>query len=145
MLSSVWGAQSQQEQCCQSSSVKDISSFEMALDAFIANNTLAPWDVFFNANLPTTFKTDCGEVCHGAVNDIAISSMFILMLLTSIGGLRITGGINEARFYYEEFMIKSKTGYVMPDSWKIMTLTGIGTNEGMFRILNKIYRPGTCV
>lgn len=144
MLSTLWGTQAQQEDCCQSKLVSDVQQLSESLNAFVEANTLPPWDIFFNNNLPKTCTTDCGDTCGCALNDIAISSMFVLMFLTSLGGLRITGGINQARFYYEEFMIKSKSAFVLPESWKSLTISGVGLGEGMFTILNKVYRPGTC-
>ena len=79
------------------------------------------------------------EKTNGNINDMSLSSLFIFNMLTTIGGLRIIGSINDARFYTEEFEITNKTGYTMPTTWARMKLTGIGINKEDYTIENSLY------
>lgn len=145
LLGTLRATQSQQTKCCQNAHVNDMSEFMSSLESFLTHNTVGPWEILYNNTLPifTSRQAGTGEI--GTVtNDISISAMFLLMLVTGIGGLRIVGGINAARFYYEEFQIITKTGNVMPDTWKNLTVQGVGVQEITFNITNKVYKPNTC-
>jgi hypothetical protein len=53
----------------------------------------------------------------------------------------VAGGINEARFLYEDYGIKSRTANVMPKTWKKMTVTGVGWTGSTYTITNAQYYP----
>ena len=95
-------------------------------------STLEPWKTMYN-------NKSINEKTNGNINDMSLSSLFIFNMLTTIGGLRIIGSINDARFYTEEFEITNKTGYTMPTTWARMKLTGIGINKEDYTIENSLY------
>jgi protein-glucosylgalactosylhydroxylysine glucosidase len=104
--------------------------FYAKLQSVSTNAVLSPWQTFTNSLFKRSY------------NDISVSALFILNLLTSVGGLRILGGITEARFYYEEFGIRSRTANVMPKTWKQLDIQGIGHNaSSSFNIINALYYP----
>ena len=107
------------------------SSFHNSL-LFNQVSTLEPWKSFYDNKL-TLNST------NGNYNDLSLSSLFIFDLLTTIGGLRIIGSINDARFYTDDFGITNQTGYVMPHTWKNIKLYGIGINKYTYTIENTIY------
>lgn len=74
-------------------------------------------------------------------NDLSLSSMFILMLLTTLGTLRITGSVSETRFYSESMGIRSSNTSSMPRTWKNFKMTGIGARGDTISVLNQVYYP----
>jgi hypothetical protein len=44
--------------------------------------------------------------------------LFLFSIINGLGGLTITGSINNQRFYIENYGIKSKTSFVLPKPWK---------------------------
>jgi trehalose/maltose hydrolase-like predicted phosphorylase len=113
MLSTLWGTIAQQETTINNKTTA-ITNFNNNLLSLFANDTLIPWQTFFNSKYKKQY------------NDIGVSSMFLLNFLTSVIGLRIQGGIDEARFYYQEFGIVSKTSSVLPSTWKAIEIYGVG-------------------
>lgn len=115
-----------------------IALFETHLQNLMQHASLAPWKSFYNTSAGTPTSSN-----HRA-NDLAISSMYILNLMTSIGGLRVVGGMNEARYIYEPYGIQSRTAYVMPPTWQNLLIKGVGTEEKTYSITNVLYSPGFC-
>lgn len=72
-------------------------------------------------------------------NDVSLSASFVLMFLTSIGGLRIQGGVTESKFYYEEFGIKGTYFANMPNTWKNIRIKGIGPSQETYNVVNNIF------
>jgi trehalose/maltose hydrolase-like predicted phosphorylase len=115
LLSTLYGTLAQ-TQSTYDSRVEYSEKFNDELINVFTNATLQPW---------STFKNDT-NVNNKTINDIGVSAAYILNLLTSIGGLKIYGGISETRFYYEEFAIKSSSASVLPKSWKKLRIDGVG-------------------
>jgi hypothetical protein len=105
------------------------NAFYTTIQNVFSNSCISPWQTFTNS----MFKTE--------YNDIGVSSLFLLTLLTSVGGLRVNGGITEMRFYYEDMGIVANTANVMPKTWKQMTITGVGSAQKSYDIVNQLYYP----
>jgi hypothetical protein len=61
--------------------------------------------------------------------------LILFIIVTSLAELRITGSINYQRFYIEEFGIKSKSNFILPDYWKSLNVV---TKSNEFKIDNII-------
>jgi trehalose/maltose hydrolase-like predicted phosphorylase len=107
----------------------DATAFYSNMQALFAGATIPPWNTMYNSLYKKSF------------NDIAVSASFVLGVVTSLAGLRVAGGINEARFLYEDYGIKSRTANVMPKTWKKMTVTGVGWTGSTYTITNAQYYP----
>lgn len=105
------------------------TSYDNNIHNILNDSTLGPWGNFYDniQNSPPKY------------NSIAFSSMFIFSIVTALAAMRVTGSINNERFYTEEFGIKSRTGYVMPKTWKSLKLTNIGVNGTDYTINNVLY------
>jgi trehalose/maltose hydrolase-like predicted phosphorylase len=82
------------------------------------------------------FNMDNNEADY---NDISLSSLFILLLMTSVGTLRITGSVSATRFYNEAMGIGYESMTNMPRTWRRLRLTGIGNKGDSYSILNNVY------
>jgi hypothetical protein len=71
--------------------------------------------------------------------------MFLLVFLQSLAGLRITGGVTETRFLYEEFRVRFLISGVLPHAWDNVdvTLAGMAGRLQTGRMSNKLYYDGT--
>ena len=92
-----------------------INTFYSKLLTACDENTTRPWSSWRKDT--TTKKVQ---------NNVSFSALHLLTLLTTMGGLRVTGSINESRYYTEEYGIKQRSGYVMPETWSTMKITGVG-------------------
>lgn len=143
LLSSLYATKAQQESLYGEKS-ESIDKFYEHMVATMRDNTLQPWGSFYSRFMPSIKEPSCESSEFRGLNDIAISSAFILNILTGVCGLRVTGGINECRFLYEEYGIKSRTANVMPNTWLKMVVKGIGVEEKTYTFLNSLYQPGFC-
>jgi trehalose/maltose hydrolase-like predicted phosphorylase len=105
----------------------EVASFYTDMQTLFENATMPPWGTMYNSLFKKSF------------NDIAVSSSFILGMLSGVAGLRVAGGINEARFYYEDMGIKSRSANVMPNTWKKMTISGVGWSGSSYTLINTQY------
>jgi protein-glucosylgalactosylhydroxylysine glucosidase len=74
-------------------------------------------------------------------NDVSLSALLILIILTSIGGLKIYGGVTESKFYYEEFGIRGIYFANMPNTWKNIRIKGVGQNKQLYNVVNNLFYP----
>lgn len=77
-----------------------------------------------------------------ADGDLGIAAMFVLMVATGAGTLRFGGSVTETRFYTERMGIKASStssSAAMPASWKSVKMTGVGTKQNAFNILNDAF------
>lgn len=74
-----------------------------------------------------------------AFNDIAVSSMFLLMILSSIGTVKFSGSISETRFYNSALGYKIDHCYSMPKTFKNVRITGLGPDSDSHVIINDQY------
>ncbi len=129
MLSTLWGTIAQQETTYDNKTIA-INNFKDNLLNLFSNDTLIPWKTFFNSKYKKKY------------NDVGVSSMFLLDFLTSVIGLRIQGGIDEARFYYQEFGIVSKNSSVLPKTWKAIEIYGVGAvSDKHYCVTNSMLYP----
>lgn len=77
---------------------KNINFFEQSIRNLLEKETSKPW---------------------GNLDDYYL---ILFIIVTSLAELRITGSINYQRFYIEEFGIKSKSNFILPDYWKLLTV-----------------------
>ena len=142
MVAAIRGMDGQSSKCCHSTCEQRMDTFVAHLGSFADANMLAPWDVLYNKTSERVVRDECGQVIARASNDVSISAMFLLVFLVGLGGLKIKGGINEARVYYEEFQTRFQHGNVLPNDWKAMVVKREGVST---RIVNKLYKSGTCL
>lgn len=128
VMSNLWSTISQLE-TAYADKVASSDKIANALTNVYTYATLPPWGTFKNSLFRKTY------------NDIAVSSLFVLNLLTGIAGIRVHGGITDARFYYEDFSLQSRTANVMPKTWKRLFFTGVGMKKEMYTITNELYYP----
>lgn len=72
-------------------------------------------------------------------HDNSLGSMVALMLMTTLGTLRITGIVTETRFYAEAMGFFVDNTSSMPTTWKSMRLTGVGACGDTYNVLNMNY------
>lgn len=101
-----------------------LSSFYTQFVNFPETNTVGVWNNF----RPYAVNTK--------QNDITMSALYLLMLLVSVCGVTIQGGVAETKFYYEEMKLKFPIGAVMPSSWRSVLITGLGPKKQTATILN---------
>ncbi len=107
-----------------------IDEFNTHILEFFENATLQPWKTFYNSQYTKTY------------NDLGVSSMFILGLLTTIVGLRITGNIDSSKIYLEDLGIKSEPSNIMPNTWRSLEVYGIGSSSSLhYCVLNQLLYP----
>ena len=104
-----------------------VNKVQDALINVQSNAVLQPWNTFTNSLHPQAF------------NDISVSSMYVFSLLTGLGGLRVAGGVTDARFYYEEMGIVANNANVLPSTWDKMTITGVGATANTITITNQLF------
>ena len=130
MLSTLWGTLAQEE-TSYNNKIIAINNFSSNLQKLFDKSTLIPWKTFYNSSYAKSY------------NDIGVSSMFLLNILTSLIGLKIEGGTDEARFIYAEYGIttKSPSSYaVMPIHWKTLEVYGVGMNStDHYCVINSMY------
>lgn len=105
-----------------------IETFYAKIDEFLDTCTDLRWGNFTGFNRPP-----------GSSSDLTLAAMFLLVVIQSLGGLRIAGGITETRFYYEELRIKLTRSGVMPRTWRVLRIDGIGRQEQTAVITNKLF------
>lgn len=71
----------------------------------------------------------------GPYNNHNEHALLVFNILTSLASLRVTGSINNQRFYTESFGVKSKTGFVLPKYWNQLTVI---YNSETIKITNSI-------
>jgi hypothetical protein len=112
--------------CCDTAYT---STFGASLQSILTTNVVGVWGNF-NANNST-----------GEYNDLSLSSMFILMLLTGPGTLRVRGMVTETRFYTETMGIYVATSHYMPNTWKNIRISGVGKDKTTYNVLNEMTYP----
>ena len=112
--------------CCDNTYT---TAFYTDLQNVLTTNVVGVWGNFNVGNSSTDY------------NDLSLSSLFLLMLVTGPGTLRIRGMVTETRFYTEAMAIKVSPSFYMPNTWKQMRLTGVGRNTSSYIVLNEVYYP----
>lgn len=69
-----------------------------------------------------------GPVWENFQSNASLAAMFVLMIMTSFGTLRIAGCVTETRFYTERMGVKVSPTNVMPKLWKGLRLSGVGAS-----------------
>jgi trehalose/maltose hydrolase-like predicted phosphorylase len=112
--------------CCDTAYM---STFSSSLESVLATNVVGVWGNFNSNNSTSEY------------NDLSLSSMFILMLLTGPGTLRIRGMVTETRFYTETMGIYVATSHYMPNTWKNIRINGVGKDKATYNVLNEATYP----
>jgi len=105
------------------------STFGTSLQSMLTTNVVGIWGNFNVSNSSSEY------------NDLSLSSMFILMLLTGPGTLRIRGMVTETRFYTETMGIYVAPSHYMPNTWKNLRITGAGKDKTTYNVLNEATYP----
>lgn len=99
------------------------TDFEGSLASVLAAAYLPPWGMFGSGNKNGT--------C-----DVSLCAMFVLMLITTVGTVRIAGNVTETRFYTEKMGLQASHAARMPTGWKSIKMTGVGQSKGAFMVFN---------
>lgn len=94
--------------------ISAIETFSSNIESLFTNATLLPWKTFYNSNYKKSY------------NDINVSSMFLLSILSPLAALTVRGSVDSNRTYSPEFGISSEPSNVFPKTWKALELYGIG-------------------
>lgn len=103
------------------------ATFESGLAGVLSTNVVGIWGNFNGSNSATDY------------NDLSLSALFLLMLVTGPGSLRIRGTVSETRFYAEALGVKVSPSHAMPTTWKNVRLNGVGKDKASFNVLNELY------
>lgn len=113
------------------------------------------------AQYDTSYMTDCYDMLYSVVNaintvdfmgnagsrpggtsvvnDVNTSAMLLMVLATCFGGVRVYGGVSQTRFYYEEMQLRNSLSGVLPETWRALRFTGLGSKGGTFVTINTLY------
>ena len=103
------------------------AAFADALVNIVDTNVMGLWG---NLNIDNDDKE---------FHDNSLGAMFAMMLLTTIGTLRMTGVVTETRFYTEAMGYFVDNSSAMPKTFKSVKLTGVGQGNDTYQITNNVY------
>ena len=112
--------------CCD---ISYTDQFAAGLQSILTTNVVGVWGNFNTLNNSTEY------------NDLSLSSMFILMLLTGPGTLRVRGMVTETRFYTESMGLYVSPSHYFPRTWKNVRITGVGKDKASYNVLNELTYP----
>lgn len=92
-----------------------IESFQTSILSFLREHDDGLW-----GNLTSNLTSDRRR------NDVNLSAMLILSVLTGPLGFAITGGVTETRYYYQKLGFDHFSSALMPPSWGRVTVTNMG-------------------
>jgi hypothetical protein len=95
-------------------------AFEGSLESVLESAYAPPWGMF-----------EKNGTC-----DVSLCAMFVLMLITTMGTVRIAGNVTETRFYTEKMGLQVSHASRMPSTWKSIKMTGVGQSRGAFMVFN---------
>jgi hypothetical protein len=99
------------------------TDFETSLGALLESAYQPPWRLFSSKG----------------TNDVSLCAMFVLMLITTLGTVRIAGNVTETRFYTEKMGLRVSHASRMPPTWKSMRLSGVGPSKATSVVWNNSY------
>jgi trehalose/maltose hydrolase-like predicted phosphorylase len=73
-------------------------------------------------------------------NDLSLGALFVLLIVTTLGTLNISGSVSETRFYNESMGIKGTNICAMPKTFKNIRVTGVGGTD-TFNVINNVFYP----
>lgn len=103
------------------------------VDQFLSSCTDGAWGNYLRFGKTSTEK----EIS----NDLVLAGMYLLMIIQSLGGLKIAGGITETRFLYEDMRIKVNRAGILPRTWRQLRIEGIGSTKATSVVINKVLYP----
>lgn len=113
-----------------------IDHFYDELDAFLKTSTEPKWG---------NFRAYDGAASNGAlddVNDVSMSSLFLLLLLNVAANARIVGGVTDTQFTYGELRLNVSRFRKMPRTWLGVRVSGLGTGMDNILVTNELtYKP----
>lgn len=112
--------------CCDTSYT---TTFYNSLQNVLSTNVLGIWGNFNVTNSATDY------------NDLSLSALFVLMMLTGPGTLRVRGMVSETRFYTESMGIFVAPSHYLPNTWKNIRITGVGKDNSAYNVLNEVAYP----
>jgi hypothetical protein len=71
-------------------------------------------------------------------NDLSLSALFVMMVLTTLGTVSISGSVSETRFYNEAMGIRTTNTCAMPKTFKRVRMTGIAGVD-TYTVLNNVF------
>ena len=73
-------------------------------------------------------------------NDLSLGALFVLLIVTTLGTLYISGSVSETRFYNESMGIRGTNICAMPKTFKNIRVTGVGGTD-TFNVINNVFYP----
>jgi len=103
-----------------------VTHFQDYLDMFLENYVDGIWHHMhdFNVSKP--------------MSSFNMNAAFLMVLLQSMAGIHITGGVSESTFYYEEMGIKTAESRNMPKYWANMIVQGFDQSRKTSSTRNRI-------
>jgi hypothetical protein len=111
-------------------------AFYTKMDAILQRWTDGTWGNF------VSFGSSPLDTERPTSTDLTLVGMYLLIFLQSLGGLRISGGVTETRFLYEEMRIRVNRAGVLPRTWRQLRIEGIGSSKVAATITNKVVYTG---
>lgn len=76
----------------------------------------------------------------GGYNDVSLSGMLLITLLSTMCGMEIRGAVAETRFYTEEMKVALSATSAMPRYWRAVKVTGYGADSDQAtNVVNSVY------
>lgn len=112
-----------------------------AADAQLAATAFATCFSDVIASAQNSWGNLVGYDTFGAFNNLNLSAMLLLAITHGLGGISLTGGVTETRFYYAEMGVVAAFSSAMPMSWERLYVRGVGPAQKDFSILNHLLYP----
>eukprot|EP00877_Chromochloris_zofingiensis_P002866 jgi/Chrzof1/12580/UNPLg00533.t1 len=74
-------------------------------------------------------------------NTLTQACMLPMVMLTCVAGVKVSGGVADGRYYYEELRVNTQTVTRMPDTWRLVRIYGLGSNRVTISTVNEIAAP----
>jgi trehalose/maltose hydrolase-like predicted phosphorylase len=110
------------------------NAFNDIMEAWLYGATYTNTDAF-EACVERTIQVYTNE--WGAFDDMCTSAMFLVMLATTVGTLRVGGNVTATRFYTERMGLKCMPTSFMPKAWRGVKLSGVGPQKNVHMVSNE--------
>lgn len=115
-----------------------LPTFMGILADFIRENASSPWKQM-KRDYMILNKRQFNNII--SINSLTTNALFISIMLQGMLQVRVTGGITNTRYYYEDMRIVNSSYATMPSYWTMVSVTnvGIGNNKKTIDIRQNVY------
>lgn len=106
----------------------NVDDFSYYLNRFIDVHCKSPWMSLQGVGAP-----------HNGLNNVIMSSLFLMVIMQGIPQFNIAGGVAETRFYYEEMRLKSLMSANMPKPWSAVKMSNVGRDRKTLITRNSLF------